>query len=269
MNKPFLKWPGGKYRLVDKIVKQLGEGKRLVEPFVGSGAVFLNTEFKRYLLADNNPHLISVYNTLKQEQQSFINDCKRLFNVKNNHADKYYELREEFNTSQDEYRKTVLFVYLNRHCYNGLIRYNSKQIFNTPFGRYIKPYFPEQEMNSFIQQTKKAKFIHASFVDTMKQVRTGDVVYCDPPYVPLSKTASFTQYSAGGFDWQDQQALSEWAEKLANKGINVIISNHNTRDTKKLYRNAGAKVYNFEVRRNISCNANQRNKAPELLAVFA
>ena len=150
-----------------------------------------------------------------------------------------------------------------------MIRYNSKQIFNTPFGRYSKPYFPETEMCNFILRSNKASFTHANFNATMKKVRAGDVVYCDPPYVPLSKTASFTQYNAGGFAWQDQQALSQWAEKLASKGINVIISNHNTKATHRLYKQAGAKVHNFQVRRNISCNANQRNKAPELLAVFA
>ena len=268
MQKPFLKWPGGKFRIIGRIQTHLVKGKRLVEPFVGSGAVFLNADYDEYLLADTNPDLINLYQILKKEGQSFIDDCRPYFCETNNDAEIYYEYRALFNETNDVRLKSILFIYLNRHCYNGLCRYNSKNEFNSPFGRYKKPYFPEDEMLAFHNAAQRAEFIHANFEDTMKIVKKGDVVYCDPPYAPLSKTAYFTDYFAGGFDWQEQISLANWAEKLSKKGIPVIISNHDTSNTRKLYKEVGALTKGFKVRRNISCNAANRNKIGEILAVF-
>ena len=266
--KPFLKWPGGKFGLLDKIQNRLDDGKRLIEPFVGSGAVFLNSHYKKYLLADTNPDLINLYLHLQQEGEAFIEYCQSFFTQKNNCETKYYSFRKKFNQTEDSRLKSALFIYLNRHCYNGLCRYNSKHEFNTPFGRYKKPYFPENELHAFHLASKKATFIHASFVETMKKAKAGDVIYCDPPYVPLSKTAYFTDYFSGGFAWEDQIELASWATKLSRKGIPVIISNHNTNNTRTLYKEAGASTEHFMVRRTISCNTSSRNKVGELLAVF-
>ena len=268
LTKPFLKWPGGKYRLLDRIQNRLDPGKRLVEPCVGSGAVFLNAGFKKYLLADTNPDLISLYLHVQKNDEQFIEYCQSFFTSKNNCEERYYQFRDKFNTSADSRFKSALFLYLNRHCYNGLCRYNSKHEFNTPFGRYKKPYFPKKELDTFHLASQSAKFIHANFVDTMKRAKQGDVVYCDPPYVPLSKTACFTDYFSGGFGWDEQIELAEWAGKLAKKGIPVIISNHDTDHTRSLYQEAGAKTEGFLVRRTISCDINNRKKIGEILAVF-
>ncbi len=266
--KPFLKWPGGKFRLLDRIRNQLSQGKRLVEPFVGSGAVFLNTSYKKYLLADTNPDLINLYLHVQKNDKAFIEYCKSFFTPENNCEDHYYQFRDKFNTTTDLRFKSALFLYLNRHCYNGLCRYNSKHVFNTPFGSYKKPYFPKKELDAFHIASQSAKFIHANFVDTMKQAKQGDIVYCDPPYAPLSKTAYFTDYFSGGFGWEEQIELAEWAGKLAKKGIPVIISNHDTDNTRSLYQDAGAKTEGFLVRRTISCDINNRQKIGEILAVF-
>ncbi len=266
--KPFLKWPGGKYRLTNRINKKLAAGKRLVEPFVGSAAVFLNTDYQEYLLADTNEDLINLYRHLQSEGPIFIDYCKTFFTQKNNNEDKYYRFREEFNASTETRLKSALFLYLNRHCYNGLCRYNSKSKFNTPFGRYSRPYFPQNEMLNFFHKAKNAEFICAGFSDTLRRVTKHDVVYCDPPYIPLSKTANFTDYSTGGFKWDDQIALADWASRLSAKGIQVVISNHNTPTATELYLEAGATMENFKVRRTISCNTDKRNLVGELLAVF-
>lgn len=266
--KPFLKWPGGKFRIINRIQNHLVEGRRLVEPFVGSGAVFLNTSYSRYLLADTNPDLINLYIYLQREGQPFIDDCHDFFHARNNNEKTYYELREKFNRTSDTREKSALFIYLNRHCYNGLCRYNSRHEFNTPFGRYKKPYFPEKEMQAFQRASARARFIHAGFSDTMKKARKGDVVYCDPPYAPVSKTAYFTDYFAGGFAWQEQIRLAEWAERLSKRGIPVIISNHDTDNTRTLYKDAGATTEGFKVSRTISCNIHSRKKIGEILAVF-
>ena len=266
--KPFLKWPGGKYRILDRIQNRLDPGRRLVEPFVGSGAVFLNTSYKKYLLADTNPDLINLYLYVQQEGDPFVDFCRSFFIENNNCENKYYFYRNQFNQTQDPRFKSALFIYLNRHCYNGLCRYNASNEFNSPFGRYKKPYFPQKEMQFFHKASQKAKFIHSSFKDTMKKVKPGDIVYCDPPYTPLSKTAYFTDYFSGGFGWEQQIELAEWASKLARQGIMVIISNHDTDNTRNLYQDAGAKTEGFRVRRTISCDVKKREKVGEILAVF-
>ncbi|NIN33791.1 MAG: Dam family site-specific DNA-(adenine-N6)-methyltransferase [Gammaproteobacteria bacterium] len=266
--KPFLKWPGGKYRQVDRIGKQLNGGLRLVEPFVGSAAVFLNTDYRRYLLADNNLDLINLYRQLQEEGQTFIDYCRNYFSGKLNQSEAYYQLRKKFNLSRNRRLKSALFLYLNRHGYNGLCRYNQKGTFNVPFGRYDQPYFPEKEMQFFHTKSRNALFINAGFHDTMKQVRKGDVVYCDPPYAPLNTTARFTDYSSGGFNWQQQVELAEWANKLSRKGIQVVISNHDIQSISDLYQQRGANMDQFRVRRTISCHADNRVKVGELIAVF-
>ena len=266
--KPFLKWPGGKYRQVSRICKQLGQGKRLVEPFVGSAAVFLNTEFKNYLLADSNTDLINLYIQLQNEGGRFIKYCRRFFTVKNNCRDAFYDFRTMFNETDEVRKRSALFLYLNRHCYNGLCRYNSSGEFNVPFGRYDLPYFPAREMQYFYNKATRAKFIRSRFTDTMLQVKQEDVVYCDPPYAPLSNTAYFTNYSSGGFNWEQQIELADWAGKLSGRGIRVVISNHDIDSITKLYRDCGANMDQFKVRRTISCQADNRIKVGELLAVF-
>jgi DNA adenine methylase len=124
-------------------------------------------------------------------------------------------------------------------------------------------------MLHFSEAARTASFACADYQDTMDKADPGDVVYCDPPYVPLSATSYFTDYHVGGFNWDDQILLAEKAEHLAERGIRVVISNHDTKEIRKLYRKGNAKITSFEVQRNISCNANKRNKVKELLAIFS
>lgn len=266
--RPFLKWPGGKYRLSQRISSKLLPGKRLIEPFTGSAAIFLNTSYNSYLLADSNPDLINLYRHLIDGGTDFISYCRSLFLPENNRERVYYKFRDEFNACSEVNRKSALLLFLNRHCYNGLIRYNSKGEFNTPFGRYLKPYFPEREMLHFITAAGKATLMNANYTESMGMAHKGDIVYCDPPYAPLSGTAYFTDYHTGGFKWEDQVQLAEIARRLANKGIQVVISNHNTREIRKLYKDLKADISSFKVRRSISRDINNRHKVGELLAVF-
>jgi DNA adenine methylase len=266
--RPFLKWAGNKYRVIERIKNLLPEGTRLIEPFTGSGAVFLNTDYEHYLLSDNNPDLINLYNILKQEGNKFIRYCKRYFNGNYNNAESYYQLRERFNHSRNARQKAALFVYLNRHGYNGLCRYNAKGGYNVPFGRYKRPYFPQKEMLAFHLKAQQAEFIVSSFEITMTNTHPGDVIYCDPPYVPLSTSANFTCYSAGGFNLDKQQQLAKLAEQSARRGIPVLISNHNTRFTQQAYQMATQRD-TFQVRRYISCNGENRQNAGEVLALFS
>lgn len=265
--KPFLKWAGGKLRIVDRIKAVLPTGKRLIEPFVGSGALFLNTEFDAYLLADANADLVNLYQQLQQAGPSFIDYCFTFFTPANNSETVFYALRRQFNQTTDVLEKAALFVYLNKHCYNGLCRYNAKGAFNVPFGRYKQPYFPAVEMAYFYQKVHSACFQVQDFVATMASAETGDVIYCDPPYTPLSATANFTSYSTTVFGVTEQYKLAAMAEELRCRGITVIISNHDTPFTRTLYTTADEHLY-FDVQRHISCDGANRNKADEVLAVY-
>ncbi len=269
--RPILKWPGGKFRLVPAIAAALPEGARLVEPFAGSGAVFLNTHYAHCLIADANPDCIQFHQALATNGSAFITRCRALFSPESNSRDEYLRRRDQFNQlPQNNPERAALFLYLNRHGYNGLIRYNASGSFNVPFGRYSKPYFPETEMLAFLDklQTATVIFSTADFRDTFRQVKKHDIVYCDPPYIPLSATANFTTYAGAVFKQADQEALAICAEKAAQKGATVVISNHDSKEARHLYRNAD-EIRPLTVRRSISCHGGKRNAVGEILALYS
>ncbi len=264
--KPFLKWAGSKNQIKDIIKNYVKTDNLFIEPFAGSCAISLSVDAGSYLICDTNADLINLYKiTIKQKD--FIQYAESFFTPENNKKEKYYELRELFNKSNDKILKSALFIYLNKHTYNGLCRYNKKSEFNSPFGSYTKPYFPKQELLFFRQKFINARFKEQDFRETMRQAKSGDVVYCDPPYTPISQTANFTTYTKDGFYEKDQQDLMQMAEKLREKGVKIIISNHSTKDTRELYKTADI-IDEFEVRRYISCTGEKRKKVGELIAVY-
>lgn len=252
--------------MIKHICQNLPSGKRLIEPFVGSGAVFLNTCFPKYVLAERNMDLVLVYHFIKKEGVSFIDYCESFFTARNNCKKQFYEYRNMFNKTSNDRLRAALFVYLNRHGYNGLCRYNKRGIFNVPFGHYVKPYFPREEMVYFSKRLKQASIKCYDFKQTMFLARDGDVLYCDPPYVPLSPTSNFTQYSPHPFGENEQLELADNARSLAKKGIPVLISNHDTHFIHKAYK--GARIIRLNVRRSISCKGESRGLVPEILALF-
>ncbi len=265
-NRAFLKWAGGKYPLLDDIKKYLPEGDCLIEPFVGAGSVFLNTDYSRYILADINSDLINLYNIVKVRTDDYVQEARSLFAPVHNDSVAFYRFRAEFNQCKDAFRRAVLFLYLNRHCYNGLCRYNLRGEFNVPFGRYSKPYFPEEELYHFAERAQHATFVCQSYDVSMTNVAAGSVVYCDPPYAPLSATANFTAYHTDSFSMVQQQHLAQLAESLQGDSIPVLISNHDTELTRIWYQQA--KLHKLQVRRSISRNGGTRNKVDELLALY-
>lgn len=264
--KPFLKWAGNKYRCIDAILSCLPQGERLIEPFTGSGAIFINTQYTSYLLAEKNPDLINLFTFIQQDGLAFIDYCHHYFSPEYNTSFDYYRLRTQFNQSKDPKERAALFLYLNRHGYNGLCRYNLSGNYNVPFGRYLNPYFPRREMLFFHGKCQQARFIYMDFRDTFALAKPGDVIYCDPPYVPLSTSASFSSYIDKPFSEKDQIELAQLAISYANKGITVAISNHDTEFTRHHY--SQGKIISFPVIRLISCKANQRLPVQELVAVF-
>lgn len=267
-HRAFLKWAGGKYGLSDVIGKMLPAGERLIEPFVGAGSIFLNSDYQHYLLNDINQDLINLYQTLQHKSAEYISDARKLFSALNNNPDTYYHLRVEFNQSKDSYYRSLLFLYLNRHGYNGLCRYNKSGGFNVPFGRYKRPYFPEAELEFFAEKSQKATFVCQGYREVFAQAKKHDVIYCDPPYVPLSKTASFTSYAGNGFGLDEQADLANAAEEVIKQGnVSVLISNHDTIWTRKIYQHAD-KLKSIQVARTISQKGASRKKVAELLALY-
>lgn len=266
-SRPLLKWAGNKFPLIDRIKLLLPAGNRLIEPFLGSAAVFLNTNYKRYLLSDTNQDLINLYIHLKKYGQEFIDYSRQYFHTSHSNLTTFLHNRDLFNHTTDQQLRAALFLYLNKHAFNGLCRFNSKGKFNVPFGKYTNPYFPEVEMQNFAKKAKNAVIKHQDFVKSMQQAKPGDLIYCDPPYVALSKTANFTGYNSNKFGLIEQQKLADLAKNLASQGITVIISNHDTEFVRQAYKSAT--ISTFTVQRFISCKGNQRNKIQEILALFS
>lgn len=262
----FLKWAGGKYNLMEAIVGHLPEADTLVEPFVGAGSVFLNTNYSKYLLNDINADLIHLYQFLQQKPQQLIDDARLLFVDNNNEKSVFLAMRQLFNQTTDPYQRSLLFLFLNRHCYNGLCRYNQSGFFNVPFGKYKKPYFPEAELEAFAEKAKRATFVCMDYQQLFAQLPAEAAVYCDPPYVPLSKTASFTSYAKNSFNLDDQADLANLSEQAQQRGHPVLISNHDTSWTRKIYQ--GAELHSIQVGRSISQKGSSRGKVAELFALY-
>ena len=263
---PLLKWAGNKKRIIHRILPLLPDGDRLIEPFCGSAAVFLNTNYKKNIIADTNYDLINLYLQLQKDPAEFIKYSSKFFVSENNIAENYYKLRVQFNETKDDQLRAALFLYINKHCFNGLCRYNKKGGFNVPFGRYKKIFLPEERIIFFAEKAKTAEFIISDFSKTMKSSKKGDVIYCDPPYVPVNDSNSSFKYEKDGFSMEQQSELARLAEETANRGIPVLISNHYTDFTKEIYKNA--ELTTLSVQRSISCNAEKRVKASEVLALF-
>ncbi|TXE33231.1 Dam family site-specific DNA-(adenine-N6)-methyltransferase [Serratia marcescens] len=260
-----LKWAGSKARIMDTLRQHLPTGNRLIEPFAGSASVFLNTDYHSYLLADINPDLIGLFNTLKTNPDDLI-DCARLFFKFDNSEVRFRVIRDSFNTNDNEFCRAVMFLYLNRHCYNGLCRYNSNGRFNVPYGKYAAPYFPEEEIRRFAEKAKNTAFLCLDFEETIEMAGAGDVVYCDPPYIPISDTANFTKYHTAGFTPEDHSRMIAALHAAAARGCLVVVSN--AAIAEDVYRYSGFIVHQITAPRSVSCKGSQRKAAREIIATL-
>lgn len=268
-NKAFLKWAGGKSASVFMINDAVGwyaDDARLIEPFVGSAVVSLNLGFPQYILGDSNCDLIRLYNFVKDEGEAFVNYCASFFTPDTNTEDVYYEFRKKFNNVATGMReRAALFVYLNRHSFNGLCRYNAHGLFNVPYGKYKTVKFPLKEMLFFETKARACEFNCQSFEKTIALAKPADVIYCDPPYVGLDEEIkSFTDYTSEGFNMKDQKNLARLAEESECK---FLISNHDTEVTRELYKKAD-KIRTREVGRYIGGTGATREPVVELLAIY-
>jgi DNA adenine methylase len=266
----FLKWAGGKSKLTEQIQNLFPFDIKgsYVEPFAGSGVVALNTKANHHWINDINDDLVLLWKTVQSSPDDLIKECLPLFSKEYNTQEKYYELRDEFNNGAKGIRRAALFIYLNRHCFNGLCRYNSKGKFNVPCGKYSTIGFPEDEIRIASDKIKNWKITSLDFRKVMGELKKGDTCYVDPPYVSLTETANFSDYAKEGFNQKDQIDLADCAKDAAKRGALVIISNHNTDFSRGIYEERGATIYTLNVKRSIASKTKNRKEVPELLAVF-
>lgn len=253
-----LKWAGNKTLLIPELKKYLPPANRLVEPFAGSCAVMMATDYPEYLIADINPDLINMYQVIANYTEAFLlilNDYFELFNGEEN----YYRIRNDFNNNANLniINRAACFLYLNRHGYRGLCRYNKSGKFNVPYGNYKSPYFPEKEIRAFAQKAEKATFICADYKHTLTLLKNGDVVYFDPPY---HKT--FSSYYTDAFTENDHCFLASNLLRVSER-YPVVLSNSDTPFIRDLYRDFIIKE--VIASRRIGIKARDNKKAKEII----
>ncbi len=218
----------------------------------------LNVTSSKWIINDINSDLINCYKYIKEiDPSTLLNDLSKLFISESNTSEMYYNIREIFNTSSNTYLKSLLFMYLNKHGYNGLCRYNSKGIYNVPYGRYTKPYFPEQEILAYHNKLQMADIHNYDFEEIFDLANEGDLIYCDPPYLN-----NFSSYDQTGFTLSDHKRLLDKAMLLKNSGVTTIISN--SLESKDLYSKCQS-INNIEVMRSVGSISSSRGYICEIL----
>lgn len=270
--KPFVKWAGGKRQLIPKIAKHLP--KNIVtyfEPFLGGGALLFhllseNKNLKGYV-SDLNSDLILSYITIRDNLGGLIKSLqKHSDNYFSNSKSYYYSIRESNPKNQVE--KVSRLLFLNRTCFNGLYRVNSKGKFNVPLGRYSHPNIVQEENLSLVNQFLNQNNIIIKcqdFSSTVEKAKKGDFVYFDPPYQPVSKTANFTSYTNGNFGLNDLKRLAKLSNELAKKGVNVLLSNSSSKQVRDLFSSKNWEINKIETNRAINSDSNKRTGHFELL----
>ena len=263
---PIVKWAGGKSRLLDELVARAPDSfRRYFEPFVGGAALYFRLRPRWAVLSDSNPDLINMYRCVAGNVEAVIH---RLARHRAAHgAEYYYGVRERWNEPggfEADVDRAAAFIYLNKTCYNGLWRVNSRGRFNVPLGRYDDPtIFDRLQLRAASRMLQRAELGARHFADAAADARAGDFVYFDPPYHPLSTTAHFTSYTSSSFGPDDQRELARVARALVRRGCKVVISNSDTAFVRELYR--GFLVDVVDCARAINSKASGRGPQRELI----
>lgn len=271
--KPFVKWAGGKRQIIDQLKKYMPEEyKTYYEPFVGGGALFFelfNTYGHKAVLNDYNKELMNVYECLSDEDK-FDKMCNELDHHEANHSEEYYYKIRDIDRNKAklnkmvDYKRAARTIYLNKACFNGLYRVNSKNEFNVPFGK-------KDKVNTYQGQNlgivhciltfNDITLLSTDFEEAVASAKKGDFIYFDPPYD--SETETFNSYTEDGFGKEQQKRLSDVFRKLDKKGCYVMLSNHNTKLINELYK--GYNIHVIEAKRNINSNGKKRGKVEEVI----
>ena len=270
--KPFVKWAGGKRQLISVLNENLPDSfGTYFEPFLGGGALLFNmlteNNKQKCIISDLNSDLVLAYATIRDN----VDDLKSSLKQHEKYYQKdsksyYYSVRESAPTKEIE--KTSRLLFLNRTCFNGLYRVNSKGKFNVPLGKYTNPNIVNEEnlrSVSHILKSSKVKIQCRDFEAVLRDVKKGDLVYFDPPYQPVTETANFTSYTNKNFTYNDLNRLFELCTKLDKKGCNVLLSNSNSKEVVDIFSKKPWKISKIKANRSINSNSTKRTGHFELL----
>ena len=285
--KPFVKWAGGKRQILSRINEYVqysiddNTDYTYIEPFLGGGAVFFSLHPKKAIINDLNEDLINAYRIIKSGNYSKLIDKLKEFSDEYHNApdEFYYHIREwdrvdDWMDAHDDVDRAARMIFLNRTCYNGLYRVNSKGQFNTPMGRYRNPLICDEtnikEIHEYLSNPENhIEIMNGSYEDAIKKAKDGDVIYIDPPY-DYEDDDGFTKYQMSGFSFEDFQKLKEKCDKAVNKGAFVIISNNATTKVMKLFEeDPKYKIFYdpncFTSLRSINCKGDDRRTGSEVI----
>ena len=271
MLKPLIKWAGGKRQIMPHLLASLPDHwETYFEPFAGGLALLVELHnagnLSKAVISDTNPELINLYVTVKDYPEELIEALGELGD--GNHQNTYYERRDWFNEIRDldenAVKRAALFLYLNRHSYNGLWRVNSSGEFNVPFGKYRNPTLPSAgQIREFSEMLRNVRIMLCDFREAIQTITPDDFAYFDPPYFPVSRTAAFTDYTRGGFGTSEQVRLMETCRNLEKAGIRFLVSNSFSEKIADLYE--GFIIRRIEAKRSINSKSDLRSGHSELL----
>lgn len=268
--KPLVKWAGGKRQLLSQF-RELGlypsgfddANSRYFEPFVGGGAVFFDLQPKNATISDLNSELITTYLVIRDNVEPLIESLKKHIYDK----DYFLKIRAMNPTEMSEIDVASRFIYLNRTCFNGMYRVNSKGQFNVPFGRYKNPVIcDEDNLRAVSRALKDVKILNVDYKSAVSEAKAGDFVYFDPPYYPISSTSSFTSYTKEGFAEKEQIELRDTFAELSNRGCYLMLSNSDAAFICNIYGELkNVTITTVSAGRAINSKATARGKITELV----
>ena len=260
---PFLKWAGGKRQLLDRISERMPQNyNNYYEPFIGGGAVLFGLQPERALINDINEALINTYRIIATNPQALI-ECVIELDSKIGEDGKkyYYDLREHYNDKlmkkEFDVELASLFIFMNKHCFNGLYRVNGKGLFNVPYNNSKRESIDEESIVAVSDYLKNVTILSGDFEVACQGAGNGDFVFLDSPYAPLNPT-SFESYTKEGFDIESHKRLAKVFDELTDKGCYCMLTNHNTDFINSLYGNKGYKIDVVSVKRMINSDASKR-----------
>ena len=270
---PLLKWVGGKTQILGPVLENFPKThNRYFEPFIGGGAVFFRLGNPKSVISDINPRLINFYQHVASHPEGLIKEVSALgqlfMGTAKPQEEVFYELRHRLNEEQPvSVVAAALFLVINKTAFNGLYRENKKGDFNVPFNKFkaVPSFFDEDNLRRASRLLKTASISVSDFADATSEATEGDLVYFDPPYVPMSITSRFTSYSSGGFDEKEQKELLETAIGLRGRGVSVVLSNSYSGWVLENYESNGFRVLEVFASRNVAARSSSRTKVSEAL----
>ena len=270
---PFVKWAGGKRQLLDRIAERMPEKyNNYFEPFIGGGAVLFELQPQIAVINDINEALINSYRVIANEPQAFIEHAQKLdANMGDDVKSYYYDLREHYNDklmrAEFDVELAALFVFINKHCFNGLYRVNGKGLFNVPYNNSTKESIDAESIKVTSEYLRNITILQGDFEEACRNASTGDFVFFDSPYAPLNPT-SFESYTKEGFDVESHQRLAKVYDELTARGCYCMLTNHNTEFINELYGNKGYRMDVVNVKRMINSDASKRTGEEVIICNF-